>query len=141
MRAIGVCELGQHTYNIIRDGRGVGFATDGRSWLPGFEHRSAKRAGGRKGVGGHTGESVGLGLLATASVEGIRGGFGLGISGSDFVPAAVIDTLGDTVLGVGAGNVTRDVLYSTIITPFITIQWPGKVQRNGYRPATAGALK
>ena len=29
--------------------------------------------------------------------------------------------------------------YSTIICPFMTIQWPGKVQRKGYRPLSAGA--
>ena len=29
--------------------------------------------------------------------------------------------------------------HSTVITPFMTIQWPGNVQRNGYRPFVRGA--
>ncbi len=33
------------------------------------------------------------------------------------------------------------MIYSTIISPFMTIQWPGNEQRYGYRPGLLGARK
>ena len=61
--------------------------------------------GKRISVGGYARQTVGLGLLATTSVEGVSGRFGLGVGGGDFVSGAVEDTLGLVAAGIGAGGI------------------------------------
>ena len=43
--------------------------------------------------------------MATTSVEGVSGRFGLGVGGSDFVSGAVVDTLGLVAPRIGVGGI------------------------------------